>query len=96
MLPAMKVEIYSKSDCSLCEQALAVVERVRARRPFTLTVVDVRTDPVLWERHRYEVPVVLVEGVPRLRLRIYESQLERALDEALRGTPVAPSGGGSR
>ena len=41
------VTLYGKPGCHLCDDARAVVERVREQRPFELEEVDVSLDPVL-------------------------------------------------
>jgi glutaredoxin len=89
----MRVDIYSKPACSLCEEAVAVVERVRARIPFFLAVVDIRQSPELFERWRYDIPVVLINGQFAFMHRVEEAALEARLREALRGTGVAKTPG---
>ena len=88
----MRVDIYSKPACSLCEEAIAVVERVRARIPFFLAVTDIRQSPELFDRWRYDIPVVLIDGAFAFKHRVSEAELEAKLREAQGGTPVALSG----
>ena len=78
-IPRRVVEIYSKPDCSLCEVALATLEAVRRRIPFELLERDVRTDAVLAERWRYDIPVVCIDGEVAFRGRVPEEDLERRL-----------------
>jgi len=75
----MKVEIYSKADCSLCETAKAVLARVRTRVPFELVEVDITTDPALFERYRYDIPVVFVDGQKAFKHRLEEGAVEARL-----------------
>lgn len=89
----MRVDIYSKPACSLCEEAIAAVERVQARIPFYLAVVDIRQSPELFDAWRYDIPVVLINGQPVFKHRVDEARLEALIQEAARGTPVADSGG---
>src|SRR5271154_5652820 len=71
-IPRRLVEIYSKPDCSLCETALAAVKAVQRRTGFDLVERDVREDPALFERWRYDIPVVCIDGVAVLRGRVTE------------------------
>jgi glutaredoxin len=84
----MTVVIYTKEGCSLCDEALATVERVRERQPFDLRVVDLTTLPhgemLKW---RYDIPVVFV-GPRVFKHRVTEQELR----DALSGTSVAHSG----
>ena len=57
-----RVTLYGKAGCHLCEEARAVVEAVRAERPFALEEVDVSLDPVLNRRYGERIPVLEVDG----------------------------------
>lgn len=86
-MPALAVVIYSKTRCSLCDEAVAAVERVRARLPFDLKVVDITTLPhAELLRYRYEIPVVFVGGRELFRHRVDEGAFEAAVRA---GTSVA-------
>ncbi|MBU8900615.1 glutaredoxin family protein [Corallococcus sp. H22C18031201] len=85
----MRVDIYSKPNCSLCEKARVVVEEVRARIPFELRILSILEDPELLTRWRYEIPVVVIDGVPAFTLHVDAVALEARVREALGGTPVA-------
>ena len=75
----MKVEIYSKPDCCLCDDAKRVLEDVRARIPFDLVEVDIRTDPARFERYRYDIPVICIDGRRAFKHRLTARQLEDRL-----------------
>lgn len=55
------VVVYSRQGCHLCEEAIAVVERLVAP-PHTAEVVDIDTDPALVDAYTIRVPVVTVDG----------------------------------
>jgi glutaredoxin len=74
-----RVTLYGKPGCHLCEEARAVVEAVRAERPFELEEVDITRDPGLESRYRERIPVVAIDGVEALELVIERSELERCL-----------------
>jgi glutaredoxin len=77
----MKVEIYSKAECSLCEEAKAVIEAVRRRLPFELVEHDIEADPELYQRFRYDVPVIFIDGRKAFKHRLdpatFEARLRR-------------------
>ena len=75
----LRVEIYSKRDCCLCDEAKAVLDRVRAEVPFELVEVDIEGDPELMERYRTEIPVVFVGGRKAFKYRVDEAELRRRL-----------------
>ncbi|MHB1846801.1 MAG: redoxin domain-containing protein [Deltaproteobacteria bacterium] len=77
-----QVEIYGKSDCSLCDDAKAILERVRAQLPFELVEVDIELDPKLFEQFKNDIPVVYVDGRKAFKHRIDEAALVRRLERA--------------
>ncbi len=87
----MRVDIYSKPNCSLCDKAIDVVEGVRARLPFELRIISILEDPALLTTWRYDIPVVVIEGVPAFKHRVDPEELEARLREVQGGTAVAKS-----
>ena len=77
--------LYTKPDCSLCDEAAAVLNRVRERMPFELEAVDISADSQLLARYGERVPVVLVDGEPAFEYVVDESLLVERLDAV--GTP---------
>jgi glutaredoxin len=68
------VTLYGKPGCHLCDEARAVVQRVRATHTFELAEVDVTLDPVLHGRYGERIPVLALDG---------EELFEFFVDEAL-------------
>ena len=68
----------TRQGCSMCAEALPVVERACARAGVPLEVQDVDADPALrsWSDH---VPVVLLDGVEHSRWWVDEAALAKAL-----------------
>ncbi|HEX6714244.1 MAG TPA: glutaredoxin family protein [Thermoleophilaceae bacterium] len=75
----MRLTLYGKPGCHLCEEAREVVLNVRERHPFELEEVDITRDPVLEARYRERIPVVVLDGEEVLELVIETSELERCL-----------------
>jgi glutaredoxin len=75
----VKVILYGKAGCHLCDEAREHLERVAAERELDLREVDIRTDPILFERYRYRIPVIEVEGEERLEGRITEQDVRDLL-----------------
>ncbi len=63
----LRVVMYTRDGCHLCEDAWALLRREQARHGFTLEAVDVDADAALRERYGTEVPVVEVNGKVRFR-----------------------------
>jgi glutaredoxin len=74
-----RVTLYGKPGCHLCEEALAVVAAVRARRPFELEEIDITRDPALEAVYRERIPVVAIDGREVLELVIEPGEFETCL-----------------
>lgn len=73
------VTLYSKPGCHLCEDALAVLERVRAELPFALCELDITTDES-WHRAYFDrIPVVMLDGEELFEFFVDVEYLRRRL-----------------
>ena len=79
----MTVTIFSKPGCHLCDDAKAVIERVRMRNNFDLVVKDIRDDAKDFAEYQYAIPVILVDDREIARYRLTEEQLRRALKDGI-------------
>jgi len=77
------VTFFTRVDCHLCHDALAVVERVREEEPFDLVVLDLDREASPEKRAAYdwEVPVVELEGRKVAKYRVDPERLLRLLRE---------------
>jgi glutaredoxin len=76
--------LYAKAGCHLCDEAREYLEELVARRRdcgIELAEVDIRRDDALFERYRFRIPVITVDGVERLEGRIEAADVARLLDE---------------
>jgi len=58
----VKVVLYGKPGCHLCDDARAVVSEALAGRDVDLEEVDVTLDPALEHRYGERIPVLTVDG----------------------------------
>jgi glutaredoxin len=56
------VTLYGRPGCHLCDDARAVLERVRSGTPFALEEVDIEADDALMRRYLERIPVVALDG----------------------------------
>jgi flavoprotein len=73
------VVLYSRAGCCLCDEARAILERVRRTRPFRLEERDIDVDDALHLAYLERIPVVTIDGVEAFELFVDESELERRL-----------------
>jgi glutaredoxin len=73
------VTLYGRPGCHLCDDARAIVERVRALHPFRLVEVDIETDDALLKRYLERIPVVVLDGEELFDLFVDEEALRARL-----------------
>ena len=75
------VELYSKEDCQLCEEAKATIERVQQAIPFKLREVKLMPGDQYYEEYKDLVPVVHINKVQAFKYRISENLLKIKLQQ---------------
>src|SRR5437879_1210790 len=78
--PALKVILYTRAGCHLCEDALQMLNDERRRCNFELEIIDVDGEAGLRERYGECVPVVVVDGKVYFRGRVNQVMLRRLLE----------------
>jgi glutaredoxin len=73
----IRIEIYSRPGCHLCDEAKDVIERVGRRFPFALSVINIDTDPELQKLYGEQIPVVFINGNKAFKYHVDESELEK-------------------
>jgi glutaredoxin len=71
--------LYGRPGCHLCDDALAVLERVRAERPFDLRTVNIEDDDALLRAYLERIPVVAVDGAEVYDYYVDEQDLRARL-----------------
>jgi thiol-disulfide isomerase/thioredoxin len=79
----IQIVVWSKTDCSLCDRVLAILEKLSHDYPIVVTSRDITDNPAAFERYRYLIPVVEIQGGPRLEGKITEHWLRRGLDDVM-------------
>jgi hypothetical protein len=78
-VPKLEVRLYGKPGCHLCEQAEEMVEDLSSEYPLSLQSLDITSDPALFARYRYEIPVILLADGRSLAGRIDRDELREFL-----------------
>ncbi|NTV98153.1 MAG: glutaredoxin family protein [Chlorobiaceae bacterium] len=73
------VTLYGKKECCLCDDAMAIIQKVAASVPFRLEKKDITEDPELLERFGTTIPVIFVDGVQAFKYRVNERRFRELL-----------------
>ena len=79
------IEILTKQDCCLCDDAKDVVNRVLPDYPAQLVMTDIESDPKLFEEFKEKIPVVRINGVESFVYKAHETTLRHKLDKLVEG-----------
>jgi hypothetical protein len=66
----LRVVLYTKAECSLCEEMKQQMIQANCAELYALEEVDIEEDATLFTRYRYEIPVLSVNGVEAFRHRL--------------------------
>jgi glutaredoxin len=77
------VTLYGRAGCHLCDEALALIERLRPKLGFEVEQVDIEANEELLERYVFAIPVLAVGEREVARAPIFAAALEEGLREAL-------------
>ncbi len=75
----MKLTLYGKAGCCLCDEAKAAVAEVREDIPFDFEEVDISLDPRLHREYGERIPVVDVNGEEAFELGVDAAALRNLL-----------------
>ena len=81
----MRVVVYGKEGCHLCEDVIAVLERISMEKHLELSSQDITSSPELFERYKNMIPVVEIDGKIKIAGSVLSSSytLEQVLRKAL-------------
>ena len=74
-----EVVLYTRSGCCLCDDAKQALQAARAQVQFTVREVDIDSDPALYDAHRYDVPVIEIDGRRAFKHRVTAQMLVERL-----------------
>jgi glutaredoxin len=74
-----EVVLYGRPGCHLCDEARAVLERLRGELRFALVERDIEADPALLRAYLERIPVVAIDGEEAFDFFVDEAELRRRL-----------------
>jgi len=74
-----QVVLYTRAGCGLCEVAKEIILAVRRDVDFVFREVDIDSDADLFDEHRYDIPVVEIDGRRAFKHRVDPQALKKKL-----------------
>jgi len=75
----VKLTLYSRQDCCLCDEMKLVIGAVALKIPIQLEEIDVDRCGELREKFGNEVPVLFINGRKAFKYRVTAKELEKRL-----------------
>ncbi len=70
MTEKARIVLYTKEGCGLCHEMKAEMLSAGVEELYDLEEVDIRSDADLFDRYRYEIPVLFINGREAFRHRL--------------------------
>ena len=68
------VIIYSRPGCHLCDEAKAAILSAGCSDQFVLEVINIESDEELLRKYKYDIPVIVIDGVESFIHRVDPSE----------------------
>ena len=74
-----EIVLYGRPGCHLCDEARAVLERIRGDVQFGLVERDIEQDDELFKAYLERIPVIALDGEELFEHFVDEAELRRRL-----------------
>ena len=75
----VRVVLYSKPGCHLCEEMKAAMAQADCAGLYTLEEINIESDPALLARYRNEIPVLCINGIEAFKYRLLVDEFRARL-----------------
>ena len=75
----IRVIIYSRPGCHLCEEAKQAIQAAECSEEYTLEEINIESDPELLRLYRYDIPVITIDGVEAFRHTLTSDEFKQRL-----------------
>lgn len=83
MRAKLKVVIYSRPGCHLCDEAKQIIAAAGRADEYTLDEINIESDPDLINRYQNDIPVITINGIEMFKHRLTVEQFESAIARPL-------------
>lgn len=70
MADRLRIILYTKAECGLCEEMKQQMLDANCSELYELLEVDIEADVQLFTQYRFEIPVLYINGVEAFRHRL--------------------------
>ena len=77
------LEILTKQDCCLCDEAKIIIEHVLEDYAARLIITDIESEDHLFDQYKERIPVLKINGKESFVFKVHEITLRKKLDKIL-------------
>lgn len=78
------VVFYTKPGCHLCEEAKREMEAAGLSDEYTFEEVNIELDAEAYERYKFEIPVITINGIKAFKYRLTALEFKRRIRRGAR------------
>lgn len=78
-----RITIFTREGCCLCDDVKERVERVAKDIPIEIDLFDITTDSEIYEKYKWLIPVVHIDGEEVFVSKMAELWLRRELQQRM-------------
>ena len=71
--------LLTKNNCELCDIAKDIILKIKSNIPFHFQQKYIDTDSELFEKYKFKIPVILIDGEEKFFGRISEKLIKAEL-----------------
>ena len=75
----LRVVLYTKPGCGLCEKMKQEMQRAGIEPLYTLEEVNIKSESDLYLKYRYDIPVLFINGTEAFRHRLTADEFKAAV-----------------
>ena len=80
----LSIKFYTKPKCSLCDEVRLFLAQLKEAYALSVEEINILDDPDLYERYKYEIPVLVFHDQSQFQGRIDRKELKEKLDRFLK------------
>ena len=79
MRAILKVVIYSRPGCHLCDEAKQIIAAAGHVDEYTLDEINIESDPELVNLYQRDIPVITIDGIETFKHRLTVDEFQSAI-----------------
>lgn len=83
MIAKPHVTLYTKPGCHLCEEARQEMSAAGIPGEYTFEEVNIEEDEAAYERYKFEIPVIEINGRKAFKYRLTAEEFKRRIRRML-------------